>query len=338
MLYIDSKKVDMLMENHKAYLEKILQKRCKDEINEISHFESFFIEYCGYRDNDIVSISDKLIEVCLSSNLESVINEFNMAFFNTYKKNLLYELKKSKEMQFIEATAMTELLNDLLNYSGFSKRTKGWNRHIYVSKLGVRSCPYCNRNYITSYEHDDYLHTTADVDHYYPKSLYPILQMNLYNMIPCCCVCNSRMKLDNDERHLYPFQDREQSLLFRTEDKTIEQLYNYSADDITIDILPHIDQDGRSQGSIDVFNLKQVYSSHKNIAHELIERIYNYQEMKEDYYAHMLGKDLYGKIWDEQNFRSIWFDFLYKEALDEPLVKMKQDIYRQLCSEETEKV
>ncbi|MFM9745842.1 hypothetical protein ACKI2C_50665, partial [Streptomyces brasiliscabiei] len=67
-----------------------------------------------------------------------------------------------------------------------------WSRHKFITSLGVKVCPYCNRQYITSYESEaDDMKTTADADHYYPKVEYPILQMNIFNLIPSCGVCNS---------------------------------------------------------------------------------------------------------------------------------------------------
>ncbi len=64
-------------------------------------------------------------------------------------------------------------------------------------------CPYCNRQYISSYEYGiDDSRTTADADHYYPKEQYPILQMNIFNLVPSCNVCNSRTKGKSDKRAL----------------------------------------------------------------------------------------------------------------------------------------
>ena len=93
-------------------------------------------------------------------------------------------------------------VNILLEIIGYRKFNKGdisgecnngivWNRHNFVQRLNLRVCPYCNRQYITSFYKNDRKVTTADIDHYFPKKQYPLLSMYFFNLIPSCSVCNS---------------------------------------------------------------------------------------------------------------------------------------------------
>jgi len=116
-------------------------------------------------------------------------------FINEYINEIsVFDIRAPKNKKCIEVKTVTKILTKVLNYDAFNQGTP-WSRHIFICSLGVQVCPYCNRNYITSYEEskNDYK-TTADGDHYYLKSLYPILQLNVYNIIPSCSVCNSKMK------------------------------------------------------------------------------------------------------------------------------------------------
>lgn len=80
-------------------------------------------------------------------------------------------------------------------------------RHMLMYSLNIKTCPYCNRLYITSLKKDNKDKTTADLDHYYPKSLFPLFSMSVFNFIPSCHVCNSLMKGDKYYEILYPYED-----------------------------------------------------------------------------------------------------------------------------------
>ncbi|MDF0478964.1 hypothetical protein OL233_01580 [Vagococcus sp. PNs007] len=63
--------------------------------------------------------------------------------------------------------------------------------NILIEILNMNICPYCNRNYIVS--RNDKL--GCNLDHFYPRSNYPMFSVSLYNLIPVCSTCNS-LKLD----------------------------------------------------------------------------------------------------------------------------------------------
>ena len=86
-----------------------------------------------------------------------------------------------------------------------------WGRHKILFLMGINVCPYCQRNYISSYEdkveNEEINKTTADLDHFIPKSVVPFLALSLYNFIPSCQICNSRMKLDEPTIDLSNFEN-----------------------------------------------------------------------------------------------------------------------------------
>ena len=72
----------------------------------------------------------------------------------------------------------------------------------HFKKLNIKSCPFCNNNYIYFYEEDaKKFNTLATLEHYYPKSKYPHLSLSFYNLIPSCNTCNSKFK-GSDEIHV----------------------------------------------------------------------------------------------------------------------------------------
>ena len=74
----------------------------------------------------------------------------------------------------------------------------------FVSKsalLKIHTCHYCEMAYINVYGYlDKKSHLQRrrqfDLDHYLPKDLCPCLALSLFNFVPSCQVCNSRIKGD----------------------------------------------------------------------------------------------------------------------------------------------
>ncbi len=97
----------------------------------------------------------------------------------------------------------------IFDYEKFSKQKTGWSAYELVFKLNLTTCPYCNRAF-TSILKTETGKTRPSLDHFYPKSIYPFLALSLYNLIPCCHVCNSSFKKDDDfyiNEHIHPYEN-----------------------------------------------------------------------------------------------------------------------------------
>lgn len=143
------------------------------------------------------------------------------------EKNYLYQKHKTKESEKGEAPpeqsgAMDSavLLKKLFRYDYFRKKKPviGFFAKFFNDILHISICPYCNINWITSIsvqersgtknKSDDPL-LTAQLDHYFPKSLYPYLSLTLFNLVPSCSVCNQRKtSIDTMSSHWlwYPYE------------------------------------------------------------------------------------------------------------------------------------
>lgn len=158
----------------------------------------------------------------------------NFALFSEYRKKSWNELNKNNHnkalstipanMTFEELKIFLKILfeetKELLNADIKKRNGKFKNglfidydhvsdgqRHKLMDSLNIKNCPYCNRQYITSYIKEKKNNTTADLDHYYQKALFPLFSMSVFNFIPSCHVCNSLMKGDKYSETLYPFED-----------------------------------------------------------------------------------------------------------------------------------
>lgn len=64
----------------------------------------------------------------------------------------------------------------------------------YSSELNIYSCFYCDSSFSGIYRNNKKNERTFDVEHFFPNEQYPMFSISLYNFIPSCQVCNSRVK------------------------------------------------------------------------------------------------------------------------------------------------
>ncbi len=98
----------------------------------------------------------------------------------------------------------------------FLDSAKTYNAYNFLKDLGIGVCPYCEDEYliVESKKEAKDSFRTAQLDHFYPKSKYPLLAMCFYNLIPCGSDCN-RIKLSHDvEACPYEKNIEQQSYLY----------------------------------------------------------------------------------------------------------------------------
>lgn len=143
----------------------------------------------------------------------------------------------------------------------------------YIRKLGIKACVYCNAQFSLpthgkGNNKEDI--TTYEIDHYYPKSVYPFLCITFFNLAPSCGPCNRR-KNDkqvifclyselNDSISRYPFQ-------FILNRESVTE-YLLTTDKNTINFT--LEANDELLNSHKVFHLDEIYNEHKDIAEELI--------------------------------------------------------------------
>lgn len=158
----------------------------------------------------------------------------------------------------------------VFDYSGHRKQEKFMQN---FQKLNIKSCPFCNNNYV--YYFQDGKNTIATLEHYYPKSKYPHLSLSFYNLIPSCYVCNTKFK--GREKHvgniIHPY----------IEDFDAKASFSVDVDglpakkDIQLKVYLKSD-DPRCIQSIDRFKLDKIYAEHSDIATEIWNNAQAYNE------------------------------------------------------------
>jgi hypothetical protein len=212
MLNINYLDIDLekAKEDHLNYFELYIRKKIKG----LKRFP-FFYQFLLHDDNlknIIVGTPDVLIELnymfrgLININLGIEEYETYISLSNTQRKNCKTSI--AKFIEEVETIFKYKLLSEENHYNSYD----------LTSNLQVRSCIYCNRNYtITHRKENEGRLMNPQLDHWFPQSKYPLLQISFYNLIPSCDICNSRVKKDvlfNLEQHFHPYQVEQEKIHF----------------------------------------------------------------------------------------------------------------------------
>lgn len=217
-------------------------------------------------------------------------------------------------------------------YLSKSETSKEYDAYKLVENLGIKTCPYCNRSYISFVKNDE-KKTRPQLDHFYPKAIYPFLACSFYNLIPSCSACN-HMKSDDDS-----YKDEKDGKLvhpYNVKDSDFTFSYTFN----NLDILKSIDEknirfedeekikitlDRKYEKNNEYFQLETIYQNHKDIVIELILKEINYPRS----YINELIKNGFGT--EEEIYRFIFSNYLKIDDLHKrPLSKLTRDIVEEL--------
>ncbi len=153
--------------------------------------------------------------------------------------------------------------------------------------LGLTACPYCNRNFIkiikvTNRHNIEESGPKGQLDHFFPRSLYPYLAICKYNLVPCCSTCNGPNGKHNKDTRAkmvvspYELNDAD-GLKFKMSVKGGDILnLEHCAQGITISVDTSLNPN--MSHNEEMFHLEQIYQTHTDYAAE----IYIKKVMKEN--------------------------------------------------------
>ncbi|HPM47796.1 MAG TPA: hypothetical protein PL056_12055 [bacterium] len=275
---------------------------------------------------------------------------------------IIEEIKDCK-LSFFDKNKKTDICENILKlfhfksfYYGEKKKKKeknknngdeeSWGAYQYVKMLGIKTCPYCNLNYLTMIPRKGKGGgLTPDLDHFFPKSKHPYLALSLYNLIPSCSNCNSRLKRSEDAAELLnPFEGGfGEDFQFRTNLDDVESIYgaaykikqlNGEKDKFLIKIndIHELEKNGNESkksfvkkvnNNKKIFKLEQQYEFHKDYVREILHKEMIYSKTRiEDL------QDNFPDLFTENEVRRSLFStyFEEKELHKRPLSKLTKDI------------
>ncbi|MCU0391524.1 MAG: hypothetical protein MUE81_10430 [Thermoflexibacter sp.] len=157
--------------------------------------------------------------------------------------------------------------------SNFGERKNKYNAYFLVEKLGIKVCPYCNRNYIHNINHKT-RKRTSELDHFYNKDEFPFLAVSFYNLVPSCKVCN-KLKLQKSAS-INPYDTRywnRNLLKFNLKIKSV----NFYLDKESIEINAQALEE-KMKDNFNAFELAKLYENHTDIALDLIQKSITYND------------------------------------------------------------
>lgn len=189
-------------------------------------------------------------------------------------------------------------LESIFNYDGYSSEiAKFFIDH--DDELNIHSCFYCETAYVNAYTIAGTTKKHFDVDHVLPKKKCPILALSLFNFVPSCQVCNSRIKKDNPigrtsaEREKlsptstdYKFEDNVRFRLRPLKRGVRKFIANPTLFKIKINATPPYDQE------VAFFQLEERYEYHKMEALRLKDLKAQYPRSHTKKIAKLLGRSV----------------------------------------------
>jgi len=248
-----------------------------------------------------------------------------------------------EDIVFIEPEKINDLIEDLEeknpNKNNLKKLFKYDGKfqpliaNFFEKNLNPRTCYYCNIDFINVYDEEKNKNKFT-LDHFIDKGRYPYLALSIFNLIPCCFVCNSKkikgsiefynnLKLKNTNPYLKSFKFDEKVKFKLFLHKNCKNLNIKSKDDIDIPLKERYSNEYEKY--IEVFKLNERYQAHKDIVFEMIKNVELYPESRLKELQDLTGipyqqikQDIFNLIDDEVDLSK------------EPLSKLTKDIAKEL--------
>lgn len=198
---------------------------------------------------------------------------------------------------------------------------------IFLNKLNIDTCIYCNRNYTLDFK--NLSNSRAQLDHWFPKADFPILALSFYNLIPSCQSCN-HIKLNNSpiggwdkalENINHPYFDKN--------DFKFSWFFDGNLNNTEVEI--KVESQSKADKTLTFNKTKEIYNTHSNKElNDLLDLRYKYS----DNYIKILIDDTFDKklkMSKEEIYRMIFgIETKEEDYHKRPFSKFKHDIIEEL--------
>jgi len=269
---------------------------------------------------------------------------FEKYYDKHYKQKIEYSLKELlcgdfEKLTEIKEKHKTKLQKDksLQAFFNYDKNKSKTFRPL-ISKLqpkiskyfedngNIHTCYFCNIDFINSFKtRKNETKNGFTLDHFLDKATYPFLALSIYNLIPSCYVCNSKVKGINAIKAPAPTSkefDFDNKVKFRTFIKN-ENLLVTNEDDF--DLLLKEDFSNIYEEYINTLELNGRYEYHKYKVIEFINKRKLYPDSRIKELAQMTQQT------EEKVKHDLFGEFLIGDTLHKrPLSKLTKDIAKEL--------
>lgn len=245
-----------------------------------------------------------------------------------YKESDLSLSKKPAEYGCLK------IIETVFDYEGvFNSDSK--KRGYWLAKaIGHNTCTYCNRQYTFTVDGKNKYErlTRPAFDHWFPKSLFPLLSLNIFNLIPSCNICNSSAKgnrIFHLGQYVHPYTQQDDDPKF----KFFPAVSDNPADTwhVVLDRDPVANPD--VDNTIKAFGLDKIYDMHGPIE---VKDMMDFAQAYNGTYLHMIYNRLLSDLQPAGFTQADIYRMLFgtesipSQFLDRPLSKLKHDILEYL--------
>ena len=265
---------------------------------------------------------------------EEYYNENYKVIFKCELKNILCgDFKKLLEIKNKYGKKNDNKIKSFFNYD----KTKINNSSPLISKLQpkiskffeenveVHTCYYCNIDFINTFKNQGETKNAFTLDHVLEKADYPFFALSLYNLVPSCYVCNSKVKdskipfdnfsptnknFDFDEKVKFKsFITNENLQIENEQDFNMKLIENYS---------------NKYDKYIESLNLNSRYDYHKYKVLEMINKRRDYPDSRIKELSVLTQKT------EEDVKQDLFGTYLHNDLHKKPFSKLIKDISDEL--------
>jgi len=200
-----------------------------------------------------------------------------------------------------------------LKYIFIENGYKNIDKKEFYNNMDIKSCIYCNRNYI--FNLDENGHIKGHIDHFYDKATYPFLAMSFYNLIPSCETCNK-------VKGTYNTYENNSKSPYQREEKRVFNIKVASTNSFEYELI--------NDDLMDKLHIQKIYNEgHKDILNDMYTKFYQ-KDTKEHF---NLLKEAFKKLElsDDDIHRYLTCGYLDKDDFHKRThSKLIKDISREL--------
>lgn len=256
--------------------------------------------------------------------LINTISELFPDLTKIYKKSD----KRTNNYRIIRYLFETRAYSEFTKHFTYGRTKKEYGAYRFIELINLKTCPYCNRNYISMIQakNTSEKKRRPELDHFHPKSIYPFLAVNFFNLIPSCSTCNKLKSDDDSSGLLHPYDQKNENITFTYwlndmkfyDVKSIKDITFESENSIAIEI------ENLPKSNMHTFQIERLYQEHTDVVIELILKHLHYPQS----YINELANFGYN---EEEIYRFVFSNYLNEDALiKKPLAKLTRDIAREL--------
>ncbi|RZK78655.1 MAG: hypothetical protein EOO85_05750 [Pedobacter sp.] len=250
-------------------------------------------------------------------------------YFGNIEPKTLVKKDKNFQRRYKVIHPYVKQIKSIFDYEWLSnKETKPYNAYALCKSLDRYTCSYCNRSYTSTIITDTgkpIIRPT--LDHWFPKSEYPLLRISFFNLVPSCASCNSSVKGTvnfNLKDHIHPYNDSAQSEEFEFDYAyTALNGYRISLKDTASGAVAG----SRAKNTLEAMYIDEIYNSNISELRDLLAIRKNYSTsyirimqslLKKNMSKSEVYRILFGVVFEQENYHR------------RPLSKFKKDILKKL--------